>query len=51
MWSIFADQPDILSIVPLHTLNEKIFKCPIFINDEDYEVDVKIQLDRRISDV
>ena len=46
-----ADEPDILSIIPLHTLSDKIFKCPIFINEEDYYVDVKIQVDRRISDV
>ena len=51
MWSILADEPDILSIIPLHTLNDKIFKCPILINEEDYIVDVKIQVDRRIADV
>lgn len=51
MWSVLADEPDILSIIPLHTLNDKIFKCPISINEEDYVVDVKIQMDKRISDV
>ena len=51
MWAILADEPDILSIIPIHTLNEKIYKCPIFINDEDYDVDVKIHVSKRIKDV
>lgn len=29
MWSIMSDLPDVLSLVPLHYLNEKIYKCPI----------------------
>jgi hypothetical protein len=51
MWSILADEPDILSIIPIHTLNEKIYKCPIFINEDDYDVDVKINVSKRIADV
>lgn len=51
MWSILADEPDILSIMPLHYMNEKIYKCPIFINEADFDVDVKLFVDRRINDV
>jgi hypothetical protein len=29
MWSIMSDMPDVLSLVPLHYLNEHIYKCPI----------------------
>jgi hypothetical protein len=51
MWSILADEPDILSLIPMHTLNEKIYKCPILINEADFEVDIKIEVDRRIKDI
>ena len=37
MWSIMADLPDVLSLVPLHYLNEKIHKCPIEEDESDYD--------------
>ena len=52
MWSIMSDMPDVLSLVPLHYLNEKIYKCPIEV-DEDTGFDEMdhIELDRHLKDL
>lgn len=52
MWSIMSDLPDVLSLVPLHYLNEKIYKNPYEIT-EDPEFDEldHIQMDRHLRDV
>ena len=52
MWSIMSDLPDVLSMVPLHYLNEKIYKCPIEEDsDSDFDEMDLIPMDRHLRDV
>ena len=52
MWSIMSDLPDVLSMVPLHYLNEKIYKCPIEEDsDSDWDEMDLIPIDRHLRDV